>query len=91
MIVKIPFNRIHVNQGRNGLEIVFRYDKNWYRMDWDKVPEKFKILYVATLKLQGLEIPEHLRKYEKDTIDVSDVNVEIDLSQCEEIPEEYPL
>ena len=91
MIVKIPFNLINVNQSGENLEIVFPCNDKWYRMDWDKVPEKFKILYVATLKLQGLEIPEHLRKYEKDTIDVSDVNVEIDLSQCEEIPEEYPL
>jgi len=89
--VKIPFNRLYVNQGRDGLEVVFHYDKNWYRLSWSKVPEKFKILYVAMLKLQGLEIPEHLKKYERDTIDISDMNIEIELDECEKIPETYPL
>ena len=91
MKVKIPFNRLHVNEGREGLEAVFNYDRNWYRLSWDKVPEKFKILYVATLKLQGLEIPEHLKEYERDTIDISDISIEIELDECEKIPESYPL
>jgi len=43
------------------------------------------------LKLQGLEIPEHLKKYERDTIDISDMNIEIELDECEKIPETYPL
>ena len=91
MKIRIPFSRIHVNQGREGLEVVFRYDKNWYRLYWDKAPEKFKVLYVAMLKLQGLEIPEHLKEYERDTIDISDINIEIELEECEKIPESYPL
>ena len=91
MKVSVPFYRMYVNQGRDGLEIVFNYGKNWYRVDWNRVPDKFKILYVAMLKLQGLEIPEHLKKYERDTIDISDMNIEIELDECEKIPETYPL
>jgi len=89
--VKIPFNRIYVNQGRRGLEVVFNYDGNWYRLDWDKVPERYKVLYVALLRLQGLEVPGYLREYERDTINVSDTSIEVDLDECEKIPESYPL
>jgi len=35
MIVRIPFNLIRVNQGREGLEVVFPYGEDWYRLDWD--------------------------------------------------------
>jgi len=91
MKVKIPFNRIHVNQGREGLEVVFYHDKSWYRLDWKKAPEKFKILYVAMLKLQGFEIPKHLKEYERDTIDISDIDIEMELNECEKIPRTYPL
>ena len=91
MKVKIPFNRIHVNQSVEGLEVIFDYNGEWYQLDWNRVPEKFKILYVAMLKLQGLEIPEHLKEYERDTIDISDINIEIELDECEKIPETYPL
>ena len=90
-MVEIPFYSINVNSGREGLEIVFNYNRKWYRLKWDKVPEKFKTLYVATLKLQGLKIPDYLKKYEKDIVNVSDLSIEIDLNECEEIPETYPL
>ena len=91
MKIKVPFNLIRVNEGREGLEIVFPYGNDFYRMKWDKVPDRFKELYVVWLKLQGMTIPEWLKEYEKDTIDVSDVSVEIDLDNCEKIPETYPL
>jgi len=91
MKVKIPFNLINVNQGTEGLEIVFPYGKDWYRLDWVKAPEKFKILYVAMLKLQGIEISEHLKEYERDVVDISDTSIEIELDECEKISETYPL
>ena len=90
-VVKIPFHLIHVNSGRSGLEIIFPHNRKWYRLEWSKTPEKFKILYVAMLKLQGIEIPEHLKQYERNTIDLSEIEIEIDLNECEEIPEAYPL
>jgi len=77
--------------GRQGLEIVFPYRNQWYRLDWDKTPDRFKELYVVWLKLQGKEIPNYLKKWETVMIDVENVNIEINLAECEEIPETYPL
>jgi len=91
MIVEIPFNLVRLNEVANTREIVFPYGNDWYRMSWEDTPERFKELYVAWLKLQGIEIPEWLKDYEKDTIDIKDVNIEIDLSKCEKIPAVYPL
>ena len=50
MIVRIPFNLIRVNQGREGLEVVFPYGEDWYRLDWEKVPDRFKELYRRSLE-----------------------------------------
>ncbi|MDL1957029.1 MAG: hypothetical protein LWW95_08315 [Candidatus Desulfofervidus auxilii] len=91
MIVKVLFNMINVNQRGKKLEIVFPYDKHWYRLDWEKVPEKFKILYVAGLKLQGHKVPDYLKEFEKDVIEISDLNIEIKFDECEKIPVKYPL
>ena len=91
IVVKVRFNLIQVNEIGESREVVFPYEGRWFRMDWNKVLERFKVLYVAMLKLQGLEVPEDLKEYERDTIDVSDIDIEIDLNQCEEIPEMYPL
>ena len=90
MIVTVKFHLIKVNYVSGKPEIVFPYGNDFYRMDWDKVPEKFKILYVVWLKLSGKEIPEHLKCYERDTVDVSDTNIEIDLDYCEKVPPAYP-
>lgn len=91
MKVNIQFNVIRINETREGLEIVFPYENKWYRLDWDKVPERFKILYVVYLKLQGIEIPDYLTEFNRDTIDISNTLIEIDLDNCIEIPVEYPL
>ncbi|HDD44012.1 MAG TPA: hypothetical protein ENG63_04020 [Candidatus Desulfofervidus auxilii] len=91
MVVKVLFNLINVNQREKKLEIVFPYGKDWYKLDWEKVPEKFKILYVAALKLQGYKVPDYLKEFERDIIEISDVNIEIELDECEKIAFEYPL
>ena len=91
MKAKIPFNRITLNKVRDRLEIVFPYGDDFYRLEWEKVPNRFKELYVVWLKLQNKPIPDYLESYIKDTVDVSDVNIEIDLDECEKIPETYPL
>lgn len=90
MKVKIPFNLINVNQGRESLEIVFPYGKDFYRLDWDKTPDKFKELYVVWLKLNGYKIPEWLKDYDREIV-VTDVSIEIELDECEKIAERYPL
>jgi len=91
MKVNVPFNVIRINETPNGKEVVFSYGEDFYRMEWDKVPDRFKELYVVWLKLQGMTIPEWLKDYERDTVDVSDVSVEIELDECEKIPATYPL
>ena len=90
MIVKIPFNLIKINKTRESLEIVFPYGNDFYRLDWDKVPDKFKELYVVWLKLNGYKVPEWLKDYEREIV-VSDVSIEIELNECEKIAETYPL
>jgi len=89
--VNMPFNVIRINEIEGNREIVFPYGNDFYRMEWDKVPSRFKELYVVWLKLQGMTVPEWLKNYEKDTVDVSDVSVEIELDECEKIPATYPL
>jgi len=91
MKVSISFHKIQVNLFQNKKELIFPYGDDWYRMDWENVPEQYKIMYVAWLKFQGIEVPEDLKQYEKDTIDLSNLSVEIDLDSVEKISENYPL
>lgn len=90
-MVDIPFNLIRVNIGKEGLEIVFPVGNNWYKCKWDKVPSRFKHLYYAYLKLLGRPIPEWLKDYEVKTISIEDVAISIDLDNCHEVSEKYPL
>jgi len=91
MKVRIPFNLIRVNQIGKRLEIVFPYGNDFYRLDWSKVPDRFKELYIVWLKLSGYKVQEWLKEFERDVVDVSDVSIEIELDECEKIPETYPL
>ena len=84
MKVRIPFPRIFVNQVRDKLEIVFPYRDKWYRLDWEKVPNKFKELYIAKLRLNGFPIPDRLKEYSISVINIEDLEIEIDLDECEE-------
>lgn len=90
-MVDIPFHLIQVNETREGREIIFPYGTDWYRCPWEKVPSRFKRLYVVKLKLMGYKIPDYLKDYETETITVSNVNVSIDLDNCKIIPSEYPV
>lgn len=90
-MVEVEFHLIRVNKRGDKLEIVFPFDNQFWKLDWDKVPSRFKHLYVVYLKLQGREIPDYLREYEVETITVSDVSVRIDLDKCRRVPPNYPL
>jgi len=90
-MVEIPFHRILVNSGREGLEIVFPYMGKWYRMKWEDVPEKFKILYVARLKLMGVTLPSYLKQYERVQVNVEELNITLDLTKAEEVKEEVTM
>ncbi len=92
-MARVRFFAIRVNETREGREIVFPYgqEREWYRMSWEDVPERYKQLYVAYLKLSGIEIPDWLKPYDTGTIDLTSADVEIDLSKCTQVPESYPL
>ena len=85
MKVKIPFNLIRINQVRESLEVVFPYGNDFYSLKWDFVPDKFKELYVVWLRLNGYKVPDWLKEYEKKVVDVSDVNIEIELNKCKKL------
>lgn len=88
---EIPFNMMFVNKTREGIEVIFQHYGKWYRMNWENVPERFKHLYYAKLKLEGKPIPDFLKPYEVKEITIENAVVRIDLDDCEEIPETYPL
>lgn len=90
-MVYVPFHVIRVNVTAKGLEIIFPFGNQWWRLSWDKVPSRFKHLYVVYLKLLGREIPDYLKEYEVETINVENVSVRIDLDKCEQIPHDYPI
>jgi len=87
MEVKVPFNKIQVSLAKDRRVILFPYGDEWYEMEWDKVPGRFKELYVLKLKLSGVRIPEDLKEFEKDWIEVSEVEVKLDLSKARAINE----
>jgi len=92
MLVKVPFNQIQVNAvAFEGAEIVFPYENKWFRMKWGNVPVRFKQLYVLKLRLEGVRVPDALQQYVVDNMNVSDLNVELDLDKAEEVDENYPL
>ena len=90
-MAKVSFSLIRINETPNGREVVFPYGKNWYKMSWEDVPDRYKQLYVAHLKLQGASVPDWLTPYDVGTINLMTTDIEIDLSKCIEIPENYPL
>jgi len=90
-MAKVSFPLIRLNETPTGREIVFPYGNDWYRMPWEDVPDRYKQLYAAYLKLQGIEIPDWLAPYDVGTIDLTTTDVEIDLSKCTQVPEDYPL
>ena len=90
-MAKIKFSLIQINEGRDGREIIFPYDKDWYALDWEKVPDRFKELYVLYLRLQGLEIPDYLKAFQKDSLQVKNLDIQIDLDVCRKISEMYPI
>lgn len=89
-MVTVKFYQISVNLTDAAREIIFPYEGKWYRMDWENVPDKFKQLYVAYCKLNGVEIPDFLKPYDIGTFDISTTDIELDLTLAEEIPETYP-
>ena len=91
MQVKIHFRLIQVNKVNNKLEVVFPYGKDFYKLSWEKTPTKFKILYVAWLKLQNKKVPEYLEEFDRNTVTIDDASVEINLNECEKIPSSYPV
>ena len=92
MLVKIPFNQIQVNVvAFEGAEIIFPYGSKWYRMKWNNVPARFKQLYALKLRLEGVRVPDALEQYVVGNIDVSDLDIELDLAKAEEVDENYPL
>ena len=91
MIVKVKFHLIRINTVASKLEIVFPYGEKWYRMDWENVPDKYKTLYTAYIKMLGREVPDYLKDYEKTTIELDNLEIELELDLAEEVPPTYPL
>lgn len=92
MLVKIPFSQIQVNMvAFEGAEVVFPYGDKWFRMEWAKVPDRFKQLYVLKLRLNGVRVPDALEQYIVDNMSVSDLDIELDLEEAEEVDEDYPV
>ena len=89
MLVK--YNTIQVNKTASGYEIIFPVGSRWYRLSWDLVPDRFKQLYVVDLKLRGVSVPDFLASYNTDPVEIGDATVDIDLSLCDEVPEDYPV
>jgi len=87
MLATIPFHRIFVNVRLGEREIIFQYGKKWFKMKWSDVPEKFKVLYAAKLKLERGNIPDDLKPYERSEISVGDINIELNLDKAEEVKE----
>jgi len=88
----VPFHTIQVNAvAFEGPEVVFPYEGKWYRMDWADVPDRFKQLYVVSLRLQGISVPSALQEYIVDTIDVATLDIDFDLTKAQEVDEEYPV
>jgi len=87
MIVEIPFWVILYNVTHEGEEIVFPYNNKWYRCDISKVPQDFFKLRQLKLWLEG-----QYTSNESLQVDLSKKPyIKIDIEECEEIPESYPL
>jgi len=87
--VRLPFHAIQVNVTPEGREIIFPVKGEWYRMPWGRVPERFKELYVALLRLQGARIPPELWKYARDDVKLGDLTIELDLRYAERLEERW--
>jgi len=91
-VISVPFHRVHLNlRPDSSPEVVFRHGNVWYRVEWSKVPDRFKELCALKLRLEGRSLPEWLEGALGDKVDVRSFEIEFDESVCEFIPENYPL
>ena len=88
-MIYIEFHNIRINTVADSLEVIFAHDGQWYKMEWDSVPDKLKQLYSVYLRLQGL--PDDVTGYAQSEVCVGNTVIEIDLSKCSPIPHEYPI
>lgn len=84
-MTELGSHEIQVNEGPDGKEIVFPVGDKWYRMPWDNVPEKFRKMYWALVRLSGGEIPKDL---DYDSVVVNDAVIELDMEYAEEMDED---
>jgi len=90
--IEVKYHQIQVNVKANGeREIVFPYGGKWYRMNWSDVPDTFKEMYVADLKLHGYSIPDDLIAWDEEFPHIGDAVVFLDLTKAEEVGEGYPM
>jgi len=87
MRVGIPFWVIQYNVTNEGEELIFPYNNKFYRLPIHKAPYEFwkyrKLLLWLT---EGKTVDEEI------TVKLSEKPlVWIELDECEEIPESYPL
>jgi hypothetical protein len=57
------FHELFVNTGQWREVVWIDAEGKERRIDFDKMPESYKKMYVLSLRMQGFEVPVNLRKY----------------------------
>lgn len=81
-IQSVHFTNILVNENNNKREVIINIGKWTFSLSWDKIPDNYKYIYVAWLKIQNLSIPDDLQEYIMDTIDISNLYFDINIDEA---------
>ena len=81
-IHSVHFANISINTVNGGREAIITVGRWSYSLPWDKLPDRFKQLYVAWLRLQNANIPDDLQQYVTDNIDISNLYFDINLDEA---------
>ncbi len=81
-IHSVHFANISVNTINGEREAIVTVGRWSYSLPWNKLPDRFKQLYVAWLRLQNLAVPQNLQQYITNNIDISNLYFDINLNEA---------
>jgi len=78
----IHFANINVNVVNGVREAIVMINHWSFSLPWDKLPDRFKQLYVLWLRLQNIPVPQDLQQYVVNNIDVANLYFDINLDEA---------
>jgi len=81
-IQSVHFANIFVTETNGNRDVIVTVDKWSYSYSWNELDERFKRIYVASLQMKNISVPDDLQQYIADTVDISNLYFDINLDNA---------